>query len=109
MPHIELRLQAGARSAGDLIVTVQDKTFEYLMTSPSPEIRVSAFLDRDWPQVEAQYAELYVNDECPFRSRVMQVIPGSRTRGKLSLPCPMKEGEQLTVLVSRAPISFITE
>src|SRR4051794_34417218 len=88
MPHsIELRLHAGTRSPGDVVVTVQDKTFDYLLSSVSPEIRVSAYLDRDWPLIEAKYAEIFVADSCPYQSQITQIIAGSRTRKGLSLPC----------------------
>lgn len=106
MPYpLELRLKAGTRSPGDLIVTVQDKTFDYLLSSPAPEIRVSAYLDRDWPQVEATYAELFVNESCAFECAVKQVIPGSRTRKNITLPGPMQEEEQLVIIVGRTPIA----
>jgi hypothetical protein len=105
MPNIELRLQSGTRSEGDLVLTVQDKTFDYLMTSPAAEIRVSAYLDRDWPKVEANYQEVFVSDNCAFESKVTKIIPGSRTRAKITLPDAMEEGEQLVVLVSRTPIA----
>lgn len=104
MPLIELRLESGSRSAGDLLLSVQDKTYDYLMVSPAAEIRVSAYLDRDWPEVQAQYAEIFVNDSCAFECKVVQVIPGSRTRTKVTLPGEMHEGEQLVVIVSRKPI-----
>jgi hypothetical protein len=102
MPHtLELRLKAGERSPGDLVVTVQDKTYDYLLSSSAEEIRVSAYLDRDWPQVEAKYAELFVGESCPFESLVKQVIPGSRTRKNIALPCAMHAEEQLVVIVGR--------
>ena len=107
MPHIELRTQLGARAADDLRVTVQDATFEYLMTSSAPEIRVSAYLDEDCPQVEAHYAEIFVHAECKFESKVTKVIPGSRTRKNITLPGPLNQGEQLVVLVTRTPIEAI--
>ena len=65
MPQIELRLKSGTRSEGDVVVTVQDKTFNYLLTSYSREIRVSGYLDRDWPQVETTYEEIFVSPDCP--------------------------------------------
>ena len=105
MPQIELRLQSGVRSPGDITVTVQDKTFDYLMVSPAHEIRVSAYLDRDWPKVEAAYEEIFVSENCAFQSKVSQIIPGSRTRGKITLPAAMEEGEQLVILVKRVPIA----
>ncbi len=103
MRNIELRTHLGTKSPDDVIVTVQDKTFEYLMTTRSPSIRVSSFLDRDWPEVESEYAEIFVDENCPFMTQVNEVIPGSRLRQGLSLPCDMKEGEQLTILVTRTP------
>lgn len=101
MPHIELRKSAGLQSEGDLLLAVSEETFHYLRSSPSEEIRVSAYLDKDWPLVEAMYAEIYINEQCPFDSKVMTVSPGSRTR-KVKLPGPMNEGEQLTIVVSRS-------
>ena len=104
MQNIELRLHSGVRSPEDLIVTVQDATFEYLLSSPSPQIRVSAYLDRDYPQVEANYAELFVQEGCQFESKIIKIIPGSKTRKDIKLPCLMQTGEQLIVLVDRSPI-----
>lgn len=102
MPHhIELRLKSGGASPGDLKVSVQDRTFEYLMTSQAPEIRVSAYLDEDHARVERTYAEIFVHDTCPCEYRVIKIIPGSRTRPQVELPGPMSQGEQLTVLVER--------
>ena len=101
MPQIELRLQAGVRSPGDILLSVQDKTFGYLMSYPSTEIRISAYLDRSWPQVETMYAEVFVSDTCRYQFKVTQLIPGSRTQRKIILPGPMEEGEQLTILVNR--------
>jgi len=104
MPQIVLRLKFGASGPQDLVLNVQDKTFDYLMTSPADEIRISAYLDRDWPQVEAEYEEVFVSEECAFESRITKIIPGSKTRKKIQLPGAMKEGEQLTILVERKPI-----
>jgi hypothetical protein len=101
MPHVELRVKAGLRSPLDLRLVVQDKTFDYLMSSPATEIRVSAYLDQDWENVDATYEELFVADICKFQSKVTKVIAGSRTRKNIVLPGPMTEGEQLTVLVAR--------
>jgi hypothetical protein len=106
MPHIELRRQRGTKNSDDLKVTVQDATYEYLMTSPSPEIRVSAYLDRDWDQVEAKYAEIFVHDDCQFESKITKIIPGSRVRRNITLPGPMTEGEQLVVVVARIPFDL---
>ena len=60
MPQITLRSLAGAPSPTDIVVTVKDNTFEYLMTSIAPTIRVSAYLDRDFEQIEARYAERFL-------------------------------------------------
>lgn len=98
MPLIELRLKQNMKSPGDLLVNVQDQTFEFLKTSSNPEIRVSAYLDRDWPQVETRYEELYLNEAVKFR--VGTVSAGSKTR-KVALPGEMKEGEQLVITVKR--------
>lgn len=104
MPLITLRVQPGAQSENDLIVEVKDNTYQYLLSSDSPKIRVSAYLDRDWPRVEAQYAELFVSQDCPFVSKITRVTPGSRTRTGIKLPGPMSQGEQLTLEVSREPV-----
>jgi len=122
MLQIKLRTHALIDSPEDLIVQVQEATFEYLMSSPSKEIRVSAYLDRDWPRVEAMYAVLDLNSlndlnnlndlndlndlnekKCPFESKITKIIPGSKTRSGITLPGPMKEGEQLVVIVARSP------
>ena len=99
MPLIELRLTANTKSPGDLLVNVQDKTYEFLSTSTTPEIRVSAYLDRDWPRVEARYQELYLSENLKFR--VGMITPGSKIR-KVTLPCEMKDGEQLTLMVKKS-------
>ncbi len=101
MPHITLRANQGIDGPGDILVSVQERTLDYLMSSDAPEIRVSAYLDADLPRVEASYAELFVSPDCPFQSLVTQVTPGSRTR-KVQLPGEMKAGEQLVVVVSRS-------
>lgn len=54
-------------------------------------------------RVEATYAEVFVSEDCAFETRVSKLIPGSKTRQNIVLPGPMKEGEQLTVLVERSP------
>jgi hypothetical protein len=105
MPKVELRVVAGQRGPDDLSLVIQDKTFDYLMISPSNEIRVSAYLDQDWPSVRADYAELFVADNCTFSSKVTKVIPGSKERKGIVLPGSMEEGEQLTILVTRTPIA----
>ncbi len=99
---IELRVKSKQSSPSDLKLVVQEQTFEFLMTSENSEIRISCYLDRDWPNVEASYAEVYVSDDCPFDSRVVRISPGSRTR-EVVLPGPMMQGEQITVVVSRTP------
>ncbi len=103
MRQIVLRMKAGTQSPEDLTVNVQDKTFDYLMTTHSPSIRVSSYFERDCPQVEEEYAEIFVDENCPFVTQVIELIPGSRIRTGLSLPCAMKEGEQLTIMVTRTP------
>jgi hypothetical protein len=102
MQNIELRIKAGVKSPNDLVVGVQDPTFEYLMTSPVDQIRVSTYLISDCEHVEKEYAELFVNSDCPFQTQIDRIIPGSKTRRKIELPGSMKEGEQLVVLVSRS-------
>ena len=104
MPHIQLRIKHGIRSPEDLTVSIRDATFEYLMTSPSPEIRVSAYLDQDCPKVESHYSELFLNENCRFDSRIVKLIPGSKTRKNISLPGPMQTSEQLIVIVARTPL-----
>jgi hypothetical protein len=84
-------------------VNVQDATFAYLMSSPAPEIRVSAYFDRDCDQLLSKYAELFVSDGCPFETAIKKIIPGSKTRTSITLPGPMKEGEQVVVVVTRRP------
>lgn len=105
MAEIILRSKLGETSPTDLKLSVQDRTHEYLMTTITREVRVSAFFDQDAPQVEAEYAEIFVATDCPYESRVTNVIPGSRTRKGIALPGPMFAGEQLTILVERMPRS----
>lgn len=105
MPVIELRKKSGTRSPEDLVVTVQDKTFEYLQTTITPEIRISAYLDRDYDQVDAMYEEVFVSDDCAFESKILSITPGSRTRKGIELPGPMTTGEQLVILVARRSLS----
>lgn len=102
MAQVTLRSKIGESSPDDLALSVQDRTFDHLMATISPEIRVSAFLEED-ARVAAEYAELFVADGCPFESRVTKMIPGSRTRKGIALPGEMKRGEQLTILVARRP------
>jgi hypothetical protein len=105
MPHlVELRVHAGTKSPEDIVVNVQDKTYDYLLTSVTPEIRVSAYFDRDWPQVQAKYAELFVSESCAYQSNITQLIPGSKTRKNITLPGPMEEEEQLVIIVKRVPV-----
>lgn len=104
MPHIQIRLKAGVDSPGDLRAMIQDNTFEYLMNSPAPEIRVSAYLDQEWPMVEPKYAEIVVDPACTYQSRITKVIPGSKTRKAPTLPGPMHEGEQLVLMIARIPL-----
>jgi len=100
MPQITLRSNSGVDGPEDIRVSVQERTFDYLMTSDAEDVRVSAYLDTDIPRVESSYAELFVGTDCEFTSTITQVTPGSRTR-KVSLPGEMKSGEQLVVLVKR--------
>lgn len=102
MAQIILRSVKGESSADDLTVSVQDRTFEYLMSTISPEVRISAYLEAD-AEVAEEYAEVFVGEDCPFETIVMKVIPGSRTRKDIALPGEMKQGEQLTILVERKP------
>jgi hypothetical protein len=104
MPLITLRTKSGVSSDSDLTVEVKDNTFEYLMTSHASSIRVSAYLDRNWPEVAKTYAELYLNESCPFESKIASVTPGSRVRKDIQLPAPMQQGEQLVLEVKRAPL-----
>ncbi len=101
MPIVTLRKAADSDSASDIQVTIQDRTFDYLMTSEAAEIRVSAYLDKDIHRVEKTYEELFVNEDCPFLSAITQITPGSRTR-EVVLPGEMKSGEQLVLLVKRS-------
>ena len=101
MPNIELRTKVGISSDGDLTLNVSDQTFDYLLTSTTEKIRVSAYLDRDWPRVEAKYAEVFVNPECKDIFRVTSISPGSKTRREIRLPDGMFNGEQITLQVVR--------
>ena len=105
MPKIELRTVAGTSSPEDLTLTIQDKTFEYLVTGPAAEIRVSAYFEKDYDDVLTTYAELFLpepfNGElCHSKFTVAKVTPGSKIR-KVILPGAMKTGEQLTIQVTR--------
>jgi hypothetical protein len=101
MPNIELRTKAGTISEGDLTLTISDQTYQYLLTSTTEKIRVSTYLDRDWPKVEAKYSELFVGKECKDTFRIVSVSPGSKTRKEIRLPDSMLNGEQLTLQVIR--------
>lgn len=101
MPVIELRKKSGIRSPSDVVLTVQDKTFEYLQTTITPEIRLSAYFDRDYPMVDAMYEEVFVSEDCAFESKIVSMAPGSRTRKGIVLPGPMATGEQLVIVVAR--------
>lgn len=103
MPNVILRSQMGNSQSSDLTVRVMDNTFEYLMTSSAPTIKVSAYLDQDLPRVEKTYAELFVAEDCPFLTAITKVTPGSRVRKNIQLPGEMKAGEQLILEVSRQP------
>ena len=103
MPQITLRKKVGTSSPQDVTVIVRDNTFEYLMTSQAETIRVSAYLDRDWDQVDATFAELFIDALCPFQTLITRVTPGSKTRSGITLPAAMKKNEQLTVEVERGP------
>ncbi len=102
MPNVILRTKMGVSSDSDLVVSVQDKTFEYLRTTVTPQIRVSAYFEHDSAHVEDRYAEIHVEDGAKFVTRITRVIPGSRTRTP-ELPGPMMAGEQLTIEVERSP------
>jgi hypothetical protein len=103
MALVTLRRVPGVASEDDIHVEVQEKTWNHLMTAPAPTARVSTYLDRDWPQIEAQYAELYLDETCPFVAEVTRITPGSRIRTGIRLPAPMRQGEQLTIEVRRKP------
>jgi hypothetical protein len=105
MPQVTLRTQAGQSSPTDIQVSVQDATFEYLMSSPAPTVRVSAYLEKDFERIEAAYAELFVGADCAYSAQVKRITPGSRTRQGLKLPCEMKIGEQLVIEVLRKPVA----
>ena len=99
MPLIELRINSGSKSPGDLLVNVQEKTYEFLSVTESTDIRVSAYLDRNWPMVETRYQELYVSDDLKFK--VASITAGSKTR-KVNLPGEMHEGEQLIISAKKS-------
>lgn len=99
MPHVTLRTQEGTSSQNDIVVSVQDKTFEYLRVTVAPAIRVSAYLEEDLENVDDTYAELHVEGDLVYT--VLTVVPGSRTRKGIELPGAMFKGEQLTIEVKR--------
>ncbi len=101
MALVTLRTKLGESSPTDLRISVQDRTYEHLMVTISPEVRVSAFFDANIPEVAAEYAEIFLTEECPFISVITKVIPGSRKRKDIVLPGPMSQGEQLTLIVER--------
>jgi len=101
MPLVQLRKKAGVSDASDVAVNVQDKTFSYLHTSQIPNFQISAYFEKDYDQVEAMYEEVYVSPECEFESKITRILPGSRKRKGLKLPCSMKAGEQLTLQLER--------
>ncbi len=102
MPKIQIRSRLGIDGPEDLTANVQEATFAYLKESLSDQIRVSAYLDQDWPEVRAEYSELVVEGLAEGSLRIEKVIPGSRTRTGIVLPGAMMEGEQLTLIVKRA-------
>ena len=97
---VTLRVKFAEPSAEDIQVTVSEKSFDYLMTLTLPTARVSTYLDRDLGAVAAKYAELFINEECPYRYKITQMMPGSKTRS-VRLPDEMKSGEQITLNVDR--------
>ena len=103
MPLVALRTQAGSSSPSDLLVEVQDQSIVYLRDLVEPKnSRVSTYLDRDWPMVEANYGELVIEgSQQDFL--VSRVIPGSRARTGIQLPGMMKKGEQLTLEIKCQP------
>lgn len=106
---VTLRVTAGQATLDDLSVGVQDKTYDYLMTTTTEKVRVSAYLEADHEIVSNAYAQLVLDptDEAAarFENVVIEVIPGSRTRKGIVLPGAMFAGEQLTVIVQRQPKS----
>ena len=99
--EITLRVQFGVSSPNDLVLPIKDNTHDYLMTSNVETIRVSAYLEQNIAHVAAKYAELFVQEDCPARYRIVRVTPGSRARKKIQLPGEMLEGEQITIEVKR--------
>ena len=101
MPNIKVRTLAGTESESDLSLTISDESFEYLSNSGAEKIRVSCYLDRDWPRVEKMYEELSLGDSCKDAFKITSVSPGSKTRKSIRLPEQMLTGEQLTLQVVR--------
>jgi hypothetical protein len=101
MPQIQLRLISRTSSPGDITATVSDKTFDYLLSSDSDKIRVSAYLDRDWDRVDPNFQELFISEASKDEFKIQSISPGSKTRWSITLPDAMKEGEQLTLQVLR--------
>lgn len=101
MPNIILRLHKNKTSEKDLVLSIKENTLDYLMTGDSEEVRVSSFFEADVLEVQSEYEELYLNEECPSFFEVLKVIPGSRTKRELILPGPMFSGEQFTIQVKR--------
>ncbi|GEM_PF-2306388 len=102
MAHIILRSVMGESRPDDLKLSVQDRTFDHLMSTISTEVRISAFLEAD-AEVAEEYAEVFVAEDCRFLTIVTKILPGSRTRKDIELPGPMMMGEQITILVDRKP------
>jgi len=105
MPTIELRKNLKERGPSDIQVSVQDRTFEYLMTSTSKEIRISTYFDKEYTQVDEKYEGIFVSEDCLFESKIVGLSPGSMTRKGLKLPCEMHQGDQLVVIVTRRSLS----
>lgn len=107
MPNIQLRKKSGGPGPLDLMITVQDKTFDYLHTSSAPEFRVSAYFDQDCELVQEEYDEIFVSNECEYETKIVNIKTGSRNRKGLELPCAMKAGEQLILTVERRSLKAV--
>jgi hypothetical protein len=101
MISIQLRKKTGVTGPDDLTIMVQENTFEYLRSSPAPEVRISAYFDRDYALVDSVYEEVFVGDDCPFVTTITHISTGSRTRKNIVLPGPMANGEQLIIKSTR--------
>jgi glutathione peroxidase len=101
MHSIELRVKLGVRSPGDLVLQVQEQTYDYLLSSPAEEIRVSAYLDRDW-EVASTFAEVFVVENSEYVSHVQGIATGSKSKRAITLPGKMFNGEQITISVKRS-------